>query len=408
MFEFAEHITKLIESHDLDAAAAEVAATKEPARAALGGALLALARQDSAAAIEHASRAVSLGAGAAGHQYLSTSYLTVGDAQRAVEHARKAAALAPSTRTRSALGAVLLTVGALEESSSVLKQLVAEHPDDAEAHLNLAAASTQLGDHATAIIHFARAIELRPGDGRPIEGLINLFANLGKWLGAMAALETSKQRKPPPEIAAAFDLAHLVLVQRVSGTFPPAGALAEVDQIVAGTLATIRTRPVATQLTTARMLFDLGRIDDAKRLVTQLEPETTRPADRANAAYLNGLFLHRAGDGAGALAAYEQALSLDASRVDAAVNAVSLVLEKGPPEALARIGEILDKVEPAQRRQSAELLLNEAVWLVRVGRRGDAVRVLDRAMIVTNGQGPLGELARRALDELDHGAKPTS
>jgi tetratricopeptide (TPR) repeat protein len=368
--------------------------------------LLALKRQDSPAAIEHATRAVALGAGAAGHQYLSTSYLTLGDGRRAIEHARKAAALGPSLRTRLALGAVLLAAGVFEEASSLLKQLVAEHPDDPDARLSLAAVSTQLGDHPTAIVHYAAALELRPGDTRALEGLIGLFAHVGKWLGAMAALETSKQRKPPPEIAIAFDLAHLVLVQRVAGAFPPAGALADADQVVAGAIATARTRPVAMQLATARMLFDLGRGADARKLVTALEPEVTQPAERAHVRFLEGLFQHQARETTAALAAYEQALQLDPTRVDAAINAVSLMLETST--AVDRIGALLDQVDPALRKQSPELLLNEAVWLVRTGKREAAARVLDRAMIVTNGQGHLGELARRALDELDHGAQPTS
>jgi tetratricopeptide (TPR) repeat protein len=399
MMELANTVTKLLASNDYDAAQKLVATQQDPSQIALGESLLALHRRDSAAAIRHAAQAVGFGAGATAHQYLATSYLAAGDAPRALAHARNAVALDPNVCTRRGLAATLHAVGHGQEAASILRQLVVEVHDDADTHLLLGDVSSALFDHATAIIHYARALDLRPTDPRPIEGLCAMFADVGKWLGALAAVDITKQRKPPPDIAVALNLVTLRLIQRVIGAFPDAGVAREADAAVDATARAATQRGPAMQLAAARALVDFGRLDAAARLVDEARA-TTDSAERANVRYLDGVLAQRSGDHVAALVAYDDALAHDPRRVDAAINATSLLLANGSAGSLARIGEVLAKVDAEARAASPELLFNEAIWCVRCNQPAEATRVLDRVLVVTNGQGKMGELASRALEEL--------
>lgn len=90
----------------------------------------------------------------------------------------------------------------------MLRQVVAEAPHDAEAQMNLATAASQTGDYGQAIESYSRAFDENPADIRPIQALLQMFAEVGKWLGAVAALELSRKGEPPPQVAVALDPGH--------------------------------------------------------------------------------------------------------------------------------------------------------------------------------------------------------
>src|SRR5262245_50115054 len=100
MTELSDRVAELLAVKDPEAARAlvESATAREPAAAALGRADIALFDRDPAAAIDHARRAIDLGAGGTGHQYLALGHLAAGDDDAAVEHARTAVDLEPSPR----------------------------------------------------------------------------------------------------------------------------------------------------------------------------------------------------------------------------------------------------------------------------------------------------------------------
>src|SRR5262245_25655518 len=156
-----DRVAELLAAGDPEAARAlvESAAAREPAAAALGRADIALFDNDPAAAIDHAQRAIDLGAGGTGHQYLALGLLAVGDAAAAIAHARTGVDLEPTARARSGLASVLLATGHTDEAARILRVVRAEQPDDADALLNLGTASVALGNHGEAIVAYAEAFD---------------------------------------------------------------------------------------------------------------------------------------------------------------------------------------------------------------------------------------------------------
>lgn len=402
MNDAADRVARLLSTGDVAGAEAAVAAlASEPASHALGQAVLALYRKDPAA-LAHAERALQLGAGAAAHQYLAIAHLAAGNGDRAVDHARKAVAADSSLKSRSGLGAILLATGRAADAAAVLRQVVSEAPHDAEAQMNLATASVKTGDYGQAIESYSRAFDENPSDTRPIQALIQMFAEVGKWLGAVAALELSRKGEPPPQVAVALDLVMVHLVRLISVRFPKPGIGEDADEAVASVVKSARERGLGTQVVVARTLIDVGRVDEARELIKHLAAQAKSDQDRGHARYLEGFLAEKAGDTELALERYEQALAADPFRVDACVNAVSLLLENGSADALARIPGLVEQVPAATRGGSPDLLFNHALYLSRTGQAALARANLERVVQITGGEGRLAMLARRGLDELAH------
>jgi len=405
MIEFADRVARLLAAGDTDAATqlVESVAQRDPAAHHIGRAALALHRRDPRTALQHTEQALAVGGGAVAHQYAAMALLMAGDGAAAIDQARKAIALDGSLRNRSALGGVMLVAGRPADAAAVLRQVIAESPKDVEALLNLATASSQTGDYGEAISYYAKAFDANPSDQRPIRNLITMFAEVGKWLGAIAALELSRKGEPPPDVAVTLDLVMVHLVRLVSDKFPQPGVADDADDAVKQLVADASKRPAATQLVAARTLVDMGRAAEAKRLVQQADTQASANAERGNVRYLQGVFAEQDGDKARALACYTQAVDADAARVDGAVNAISLLLEDGSPSALAQIGNLVAKVPADERRANVNLLFNEAIYLGRSGRMDDARANLERIVKITGGEGRMAAMARKALDEIAAG-----
>lgn len=402
MNEFADRVARLLSTGDQGGAEALVASmAAEAGTHALGQAILALYRKDPAA-IGFAERALALGGGATAHQYLAVAQLAAGRGELAIEHARKAVAADGGLRSRSGLGGILLAAGRPADAAAVLRQVVAEAPHDAEAQMNLATAASQTGDYGQAIESYSRAFDENPADGRPIQALVQMFAEVGKWLGAVAALELSRKGEPPPQVAVALDLVMVHLVRLISVRFPKPGIGEDADQAVASLVTSAQGRGIGTQVVVARTLIEVGRTDEARDLIAHLSGQAKSDQDRGHARYLEGFLAEKAGDHEIALQRYGQALAVDPFRVDACINAVSLLLENGTPTALARIPALVEQVPASSRSQSSELLFNHALYLSRVGETASARANLERILQLTGGDGRLAVLARRGLDELAH------
>ena len=397
--ELADHIAQLLAVGDLDAAGRLVDAQPRPSAAyELGYAAIALAKQDPATALDRAEAAIEHGAGALGYHYLASAHLLAADADAAIGAARRAIAIDPGTRSRASLGAVLLACGRAHDAAAVLRQVVAEDPKDAQAHLNLATAEARLGDFGAAIASFARAYELQPGDPRAVQNLVAMLAELGKWLGAVAALELTREKPVPPEVAALLDVAKLHLVRLIAERFPAPGGGPDADAAVGAAVASALARGPRIQLDVARTLVQLGRAAEARPIATELASHPLGERERAGVLHLEGAIARATGDTSRARELYDQALALDPGNADLCVDATRLLLEDGTPEALARVGALIEAV-PAERR-SPELVFNEAAYLARTGRPRDARARLERVLRVTGPTSQLGQLARRALAEL--------
>jgi hypothetical protein len=331
---------------------------------------------------------------------LAAAHAMVGEHERAIACAREAVALEPTARHRNTLAGILIAAGEADEAATVLHGLLAEHPEDRDAHINLATAAFQLADHGTAMTSNARAFELDPSDRRPLRNLMSMFAEIGKWLGAMAALELSRRGTPPPEVEVALDLIAIELVELLGRDFPPPGIDAEADATVARLVANAPSRPPSTQLVIARALADIGRFAELRTIASGLaRGDALAAADRGNLHYVEGLLAEYDRAPARALDRYAAALAADAHRADACVNATALLLAQGDA-ALPRIGALLDQVAPDERAATPGLLFNESIYLRRAGRPGEARARLEQVLGMTGGGDPVAALARAALAEL--------
>src|SRR5262249_53504994 len=148
-------------------------------------------------------------------------------------------------------------------------------------------------------------------------------------------------------------------------------------------------RPVSVRLGVARALIDCRRHDDARRILAEALGQLLSPTDRGNAEYVRGLIAERDDDPAGALAAYEASLAADPRRWDACCNAVTLLLSRGDPDALALAGALLARVPAVVKGAAPQLLFNDAVYLRRVGRPLQARAQAQRVLSATRGEGEL-------------------
>jgi hypothetical protein len=92
--------------------------------------------------------------------------------------------------------------------------------------------------------------------------------------------------------------------------------------------------------------------------------------------------------------------AIDPRWIDACANAISLLLEDGSPTAFAAIPSWLERVPAADRQLDPGLAFNEAVFLARSHRPDQARAQLERVLELTQGDGPLAELADKLLAEL--------
>ncbi len=406
MNEVADRVARLLGNGEHAAAEALIASLgDQPVDHALALSILALFHKDPPAALAQAQRAVAAGGGAAAEHMLATAYLANGDGEAALAHSRKGVAADPSAQSRATLGGVLLALQRFSDAAAVLRQVVSEDPKSFEVQLNLGIASAQAGDYGEAIQAYARALELNPGDPRPVQYLMQMFAEVGKWLGAIAALDLTRRDNQPGEVSVLFDLATIHIYTNIAARFPGPGIGKDPDEAVKRLMGDAVLRSPGVQLLAARTLADAGRLDEAGKLADRLDKINVDAKDRAGIEFLRGYLAERAGDRKGALPHYEQALATDPERADAAANALSVLLEEGSPAAFARIASLLASVAPKVRGR-AELVFNEAIYLARTGSVAAARAKLQHLVEVLPPDNKLGALAGEALAQLS--GKPSS
>jgi hypothetical protein len=406
MPELPDRVAAMLAAGNLEAARTlvESAAGREPGAAELGRATIALFENDAERAIDHAQRAIELGAEATGHQYLALGHLSAQDPAAAIAHARKAVELEPSARARSTLASVLLATGDPGEAAALLRHVRAERPDDADTLLNLGTASVELGEYGDAIVCYSQAFDRRPSDPRPVQQLLEMFAAVGKWLGAAAALDLVRSGEPPPEVEVALALVRVRVIQLIANGFPERDVDDDIDDTIAKLVANALERGPQTQLAVAQTLLEIEREIDARTLVAAASEHGTRtPLDASAAGDLRCLQAHlaaRDGNPSRALTLYAQSLTSHRRRIEACTNAIALLLEDGSAAALAQIPQWFQRVPAAERQRDPILVFYEAVYLMRSDRTAQSHLRLQHVLELTGGTGSIAEDASRLLAQL--------
>jgi tetratricopeptide (TPR) repeat protein len=371
MNEVADRVARLLGSGERRTAEELIASVADHAvDHGIASAVLALYLKTPATAVEHAQRAVAAGGGAPAEHMLATAHLAAGDGESALAHARKGVAADASPRSRATLGGILIAVQRYSDAAAVLRQVASEEPRSFEVQLNLGIAAAKAGDYGEAIGAFGQALDINPSDQRTVQYLMNMFADVGRWMGALAALDLSRRDDQPGHVSVLFDLATVHIYRLIAAKFPGPGIGRDPDEAVKRLMVDSMQRSPAVQLVAARTLADVGRLDEARQLADRLDKIIVDPTERAGVLYLRGTLVDKR-DRPAALALYEQALAADPTRGDAAANAISCLLEDGSPQAFAKIQTVLATVDRGQRGR-AELVFNEAIYLARTNRVPEA------------------------------------
>ena len=401
-----DRVARLLAGADLAGATALVESVRQsdPLSYELGQFSLAAARQDEVACMAHAQRAQSIApTSPVAHDYLAVAHQMNGDRDAAVAAAQQAVALGGGAKSRASLGSLLLINDRAAEAVTVLRQALAEDARHADALLLLGTAYAKLGEYGDAISTWARAFDVRPEDTRPIRNLMDMFADVGRWMGAIAALDLSRRGTPPAEVELALDLVQVNLVRLVMERFPARKEVEDADGQTDKLLKSAARRPARVRLSVARVLLDLDRKEEAQALVASLAKEPLAAEDRAIVRYLEGVFAEARKDRDAAMDAYLDALELSNLRADACANAISLLLAEDGAEALRQIESLLAHVDEAHKASSPELLFNEAIYFTRVGREVEARRNFERVIIIGRGEGGAATMAVEALKRLGGG-----
>jgi len=406
MEDFIERLERMFAAGELAQAAALIASYEatDAVRHALGMAALAAHDKDAAGCTRHAGRAHALRP----HdpmtlQYMAVAALLRGERKAAEDHARAAVARGGGLRSLGWLGNIQLGAGDVPAAEQTYRRMLELDPGHVQALNGLGACryKQQDLDQATALL--ARAFDQDPTNPGPIRSMMNMYGDAGRVLGAIALAGIVRDRHADDESHLALDLMVLHLNHVLMGGYPPPHAVPDADAAVAAVVRRAAHRPVRVRLGVARALIDCQRHDEARRIVAPLEGQDLSTVDRGNAEYVRGLLAQHAGDAPRALAAYEAAVAVDPRRWDACCNALTVLLDRGDPDALARAAALLGRVPPEIKGTSPQLLFNEAVYLHRAGRPAEARANLERVLAATQGDGELGALARQLMEEVCHG-----
>jgi tetratricopeptide (TPR) repeat protein len=394
--DLTKRIAKALTRDGLAAARALLATIEDPVEHQLGRATLALLVRDCDEAVEAATHAVTLGGGALAHYQLALAELLAGRHAQAAAAAGAAASLDGAGSVRVELAMILLASSRPVDARVILHGVTSDEPGNVDARLVLAAASSKVGDYDEAIRQYARAYDLDPLDSRPVACAIEMFAELGKWLGAIAALRAVG--RTGSETAALFDVVELRLFEALVDPFPGRGTLPEADALVRSSAVAAAARSVRHLLALTATLVDLGRDDEATSSLEQVEPVTD--TDRATRAYLRGILAERRGERTAAMDAYRAALAFDRCHAAAAANAVGMLLAEATEPALAHVPALLDEVEPMARGSSPHLLYKEAVYAARLEDLPRARDLLLEILAMPCRDAGIVASARRALEDI--------
>ena len=406
MEDFIQRLERLFAAGERDQAAALIASYEatDAVRHALGLAALAAHDKDAAACTRHAERAFALRPyEPMTLQYMAVAALLRGDRAAAEDHARTAVERGGGLRSLGWLANIQLGAGEVVAAEATYRRMLELDPGNVHALNGLGACRYKQQDLDEAVTHLARAFDRDPTNPAPIRSMMNMYGDAGRVLGAIALANLTRDRHRDEESNLAIDLMLLHLQHVLMGGYPPPSVSPDADAAVAAVVRSSARRPVRVRLGVARALIDCQRHDEARRILAQLEGEDQTAVERGNAEYVRGLLAERAGDAQRALAAYEAAVATDPRRWDACCNAMTLLLDRGDPESLARAAALLGRIPPEVKGTSVQLLFNEAVYFRRAGRIEDARANLARVLAATQGEGELDALARQLQEELSHG-----
>ena len=342
MDEFIKQLSALFSLGDEAAASALIDSYREldPACYEVGLAAAALRRRDAQECRLHAELAQKLDPDdPLPLHYLSAAAALDGDPTAAEQYARRAVERGGSTKSRLMLANLLISVGKVADAEELLRKILRREPNHSEALLGLGVVRGRLGDHGEAIRLLAQSFELRPEDATPIQALIDLFANMGRVVGAIASLRAVQEQKPPEMLRSTLDLVQLELSRMLAEQYPARSVIPGADEVVDSLLRTSSSRPARVRLRVAATMTEIGRLSEAGSLLSSLARQSLSSEERGQLLFLRGQLAEREERPGDALFDYVAAVEVDRQRGDAYCNALAMLLLRGE-------AADLDEIEP--------------------------------------------------------------
>jgi Flp pilus assembly protein TadD len=135
-------------------------------------------------------------ADAEGHFLLGIAEASAGRVQAGIDHISRAVALDPQGEYRAQLARLLMLVRKDGEAAQTLREAEGALPTDALSRDTMGCVYARLGDHASALTHFAEAARLEPGNTEFLYNRAVALNFLGRVEEADAALEALIARAP--------------------------------------------------------------------------------------------------------------------------------------------------------------------------------------------------------------------
>src|SRR5204863_3839300 len=97
------------------------------------------------------------------------------------------------------------------DAEKVFRRLLEKDKASTQALNGIATCLFRQGDFPGALRYYAQAFDANPGDLAPIRSLMNMYAEAGRLLGALAAAGLARDLPQPDEAKVALDVAMLHL-----------------------------------------------------------------------------------------------------------------------------------------------------------------------------------------------------
>lgn len=196
--------------------------------------------------------------------------LAAGDKVRAEDELRAALLMDPQfAPARGNLGLLLVLKGDTVGAEQMFRQAVEDDPTYAQGYLNLGLLLASRDDFSSAEQELENAASLAPKDVRVSSALGKVNMRLGKTDRAIAFFRQSATEAPQ-----SAEL-HIELAIALADTYDLVGALQESEKAVR-----LAPQSVSAQFNRGRILFDLGRVDEARsalKATCSLAPDLPEP-----------------------------------------------------------------------------------------------------------------------------------
>lgn len=342
-------------------------------------------------------------------QQYAIAHVLAESADLAEQYARLALMRDGSVRSRRWLANIFLRIGKLDEAERLYSEILASDPNNVEARNGLGLLHWQMGDNAAALECFADAYAAAPDDPSALRHLVDMYVEAGWAIGAVALARITQSEHHREAVNVALDMMNLAIMRQIAPDFAGRELVVETPQTISGLVGNSLGLSSAVQLHIARMLLESNHIDAAQAIVERLrnQIESLSVEDRATWHHVAGLLAEQAGKEDDALAHYTAAVDKDHQRWDACSNAVTTLLQRGDEKSLAEVERLLGLVPNELKLFRHELLYKEAVFLQRVGRNQEAGQHCRTIIEMGGKHGPMADVARRTLRELEEAEKAT-